>query len=216
MTLVTKTFINNHLNYEQQKMIFNTLFENVNGYELSLKDKQALSLQLDRSFTYGEVSFEGFKAVLDVITPAKDIEFMDFGSGLGKALVIAALFFPCKRLVGVEKLPTLAEKSKDILNSFSEDIKKSYPDVELPSLSIINDGFDSVSLSTVDVLFFSATCFSDETVTGLSSRVHEMKSGAYIVSFTRQIQSNHLECIYKGSHKMDWGTPTVYIYQRKS
>ena len=215
MTLATKSYVNNHLNIDNQKSIFISLFDTINGYELALKDKKALNVESDRSFTYGEVSFDGFKEVLEVINRSDEIEFMDFGSGIGKSLVIASLVFSCKRLVGIEKLPLLANKSKDLLNQYCNEVKESYPHVEVPSVSITEDGFDSISLSTVDVLFVSGTCFSDDVMESISARVHELKVGSNLISFTRQISSNHLECIYKGVHKMDWGSPTVYIYRRK-
>ena len=216
MSITSKSYINNHIGIDQQRSIFNLLYESVNGYELSLKDKKELNLESDRSYTFGEISFDGFKEVLDIINTTDEIEFMDLGSGLGKAMVLASLMFSCKRVVGVERLPSLADKSKEILNKYCMDIKESYPDIDVPSVSIISDVFDTISLSTADVIFASATCFSDNTMDSITSRVHELKIGAYFIVFTRQITSNHLECIYKGAHKMGWGLPTVYIYRRKS
>ena len=216
MSITTKSYVNNHLSIDKQRSIFGALFDSLNGYEFSLKDKKELNLESDRSYAYGEIAFDGFKEILDVINTSEEIEFMDLGSGLGKALVLASLILPCKRLVGVERLPSLAAKSKDVLNQYCNDMKESYPNVEVPTVSIVQDVFDSISFNTVDVLFACATCFSDNVVDSITSRVHELKVGAYLIILTRQITSNHLECIYKGSHKMGWGLPTVYIYRRKT
>ncbi|MBI59690.1 hypothetical protein CL657_00565 [bacterium] len=215
MSLATKTYVKNHLDSTKKESIFSTLFNGTNGYEIALKDKKMLNVESNRSFTYGEIAYDGFKAVLELLDRSDEVEFMDFGSGIGKALVCASMTLTCKRLIGIEKLPTLASVSKELLNQYNDDLKESYPDIEIPSILISEESFDSISLNNVDVLFVSGTCFSDDVIDSIAARTHELKVGANIISFTRQLSSNHLECIYKGSHKMEWGLPTVFIYKRK-
>ena len=99
-----------------------------------MEDRKNLGFENNRSYTYGEVSFDGFKEILSVINPTAPFEFLDLGSGIGKSLVVAALLYPCKKLSGVENLSSLVSNSKTILNKFQNYIQEEFTAAEVPNL----------------------------------------------------------------------------------
>tara|TARA_B100001989_G_scaffold251994_1_gene232698 strand:- start:218 stop:865 length:648 start_codon:yes stop_codon:yes gene_type:complete len=214
MEIITTNYLCNFLNIDQQRSLFNSIFEDINGYEISLNDRKQYGYENDKSYTYGEVSFEGFKEIFEIISLTDSFEFLDLGSGLGKGLIMASLLYPCQKLVGYENLANLATTSKEILTSYVDLIKKDYPAAQLPEFSIVQDSFFNADFSTADVIFASSTCFGSTYIEFINSKIDEMKTGSYLVMLTKQVSSDSLECIYKGTQKMGWGTPTVYIYKR--
>ena len=163
-----------------------------------------------------EVSFDGFKDVLDIVNPAQDSIFFDCGSGIGKAMVIASLLYPFKKLVGVEELPSLANSSKELLNQFCSQMLKKYPGVSIPAIEVLQDSFVNVELASADVIFAHSSCYDETLMNSLKSNVEMLKNDAYIITLTKQLIHPQLECIHKGFHKMGWGSPTVFIYKKNS
>jgi len=56
------------------------------------------------SLTYGEIDFESFYEILKLTNPSKGEIMYDIGSGTGKAVIMASLFFPLSKVVGIEIL----------------------------------------------------------------------------------------------------------------
>ena len=65
------------------------------------------------NFTYGEVEFLYFYALLEIVEPKAGEVFWDLGCGTGKPSIIAGLCYPeLKRVKGVEFCDNLAEIAK--------------------------------------------------------------------------------------------------------
>ena len=208
-------FLNQCLDEKESQVMFNSVFESYNGYELSLESRKLLSKQKDASLTYGEVSYEGLHAILRIIDPKEGFEFLDLGSGLGKALFLVSVLYPCKRLIGVEMLPLLFSASKDILDGFFNEMQQRFEGVSLPEVSLVNDTFmNTVSVSNSDIIFACATSFNDSQFHFIKESVNSMKEGSHLIVFTRPIYHDFLECVHKGVYQMGWGSPTVYIYRK--
>lgn len=214
MTVATSNYLSSFINIDQQKSLFEHLYKDLNGYKFSIEDRRNLGYENDRSYTFGEVTFSGFKDIFEIISPVEPFEFLDLGSGLGKAMVIASLLYPCKKIVGYENLHSLAEQSNVVIESFVNIIKQDYPAVQPPEVSIQKDTLLNADFSTADVIFASSTCFENAYMDFISESVPKMKSGSHIIVLTKQLNSESVECVYKGIQKLGWGTPTVYIYKK--
>ena len=78
---------------------YQTLFEPINGFEIS---KQARAHRDAMEYTYGEIEFLPFIALLSLTNPTTESIFYDLGSGTGKAVIAAAMVFPLKKSCGIE------------------------------------------------------------------------------------------------------------------
>ena len=208
------TYVNKLIPIEKQRFYFSELFKNINGYQLSYEDRKQSNLLEDRSYTYSEVDFDGFKDILNIIQLPKGFTFYDCGSGIGKALVLVSLLTSCKKLIGREKLPGLLQESKSILSEYISYLKKDFPNLVIPEYDLKEDDFLKDDFSEVDLVFLNSTCYDDELMESSLEKFKSLKSDSYIITVTKQIDHSDFECIHKGFYKMNWGTPTVYIYKK--
>jgi hypothetical protein len=103
--------------------LFREAFEGIQGLRYSNKDREAIQssscsdLVDDQSLAYGEiVSVSDFSAFLTNCGAIDGQIFYDLGSGVGKALIGAALSGICfLKCIGIEVLPQLAETSRGVI-----------------------------------------------------------------------------------------------------
>lgn len=214
LNVSSMNYANRFLPLDKQKSYFSELFKNINGYQVSYEDKKKLELFENKTFTYSEVEFDGFKEILEVIDLPKNYTFFDCGSGLGKALILASLLTPCNKVVGREKLPTLVEESNVILTNFTNYLKSDTPNVLIPEFDVKQDSFLNYNFQDVNLVFANSTCFDDDLMNSLIEKLSVLVEGSYVITVTRQIDHSNFECIHKSFYKMNWGSPTVYVYKK--
>ena len=192
----------------QAKKIFDLLYENIHGFEVSITARRRLGIN-DKSYTYGEIDFESFKKILDITKPQAGEVFYDLGSGTGKPVISAALLFPFSKLYGLEILNDLHELSKKILEEF-EILYPDYADhVEFIKADLMDYDF-----ANGDVIYIASTCFSTEFMEKLTKKIELTKPGTRIITLTKKFKSDKLEKIHSDTHAMSWGNTTVMIYRR--
>lgn len=89
---------------EKRQGLLREIYQGIDGYQLSKAERGDT---LDDSLTYGEIAFEPFTWLLSTIAIDESTVFYDLGSGVGKAVVTAAMHFPFKACHGIECLPSL-------------------------------------------------------------------------------------------------------------
>ncbi|RAP31943.1 hypothetical protein DID76_01740 [Candidatus Marinamargulisbacteria bacterium SCGC AG-414-C22] len=204
-------YICNELSKIEQKECFEKHFENVSGYGLSAKDKQQFDGD-SKSLVYGDIDFDGFAAILDKVEISDDSIFYDLGSGIGKALMTAALKHPFCVLCGVEILPGLHQKSIEILNKFTSSFNGK--DIKLPTFQIENKCILDVNMTDADIVYISSTCFDEDFMGSICEKLTNLKIGSYIITLTKHFKDDSLKILYQGQQKMGWGTPTVFIHEK--
>ena len=95
--------------------LYRDVYRDVDGTGLSLRERSRLSID-DTNFSYGEIEYLSFQQLL-VDAGAGDGQVLyDLGSGVGRAIVAAALsgirFLRC---VGIEALPALHDCAHDVI-----------------------------------------------------------------------------------------------------
>lgn len=58
-------------------------------------------------YSYGEIEFFSFIALLSLINPNENTVFYDLGSGTGKAVIACGMVFPVQKSIGIELFPEL-------------------------------------------------------------------------------------------------------------
>lgn len=171
-----------------------------------------------RDFIYGEIDFLSFHNILEKTKPQPNELFYDLGSGAGKAVFAAALYFNFSKSCGIELLEPLHEKASDTLNKTKSMAQSSLPEEEMAYLKkcsdieFINDSFLNYDFSDANVLYVAATCLTDTTWESLVKKLANLKQGTRIIVATYTLQHDKFKLIYQGIQLMGWGLCPVKIY----
>src|SRR5438046_2754042 len=106
----------------QAVQIFDTLYQDVDGYRVSLRERAMLKLQQHRAATYGEILPESFLQMVQAAQPKEGEVFFDLGSGTGKPVFLAALAFPFSRAVGIELLAQMGAEARRVLERYRREV----------------------------------------------------------------------------------------------
>lgn len=195
------------MDFQLGKKLFNALYGNINGYSISMKARYKASNQ-NRTYIYGEVVPEGFYEMIKRISPKKGEIFYDLGSGTGKAVILAALFFQFSKCIGIEILEDLYNTSKEVLTRFNHNAGIS------TVTDFIHSDFLEYDITDGDIFFVHGTCFPEEFMLELSKKLECIKKGARVITVTKTLTSNLLREIEHRDTNMGWGKATIYYYCR--
>ena len=187
--------------------LFERLFENVQGYLLSHRDRARLGIS-DRSFVYGEVLPGPFLELLERAAPRPGEVFYDLGSGVGRAVVLAALAFPFARAVGVERLGGLCSAATRVSERLGAELGE-----RCPAISFLEADLLEVDLSEANVVFLHANCFQPPLLEALPARFEALPDGARVIS-VGHLLGGGLELIETTKLELGWGESQAAIYRR--
>src|SRR3989338_1574480 len=172
------------MDFDLAKTVFESIYSGTNGFMISQAARKRLSYT-DKSHTYGEVTPEGFKKILDDIPDAKTGNFYDLGSGTGKGVILAAMFGSFSKLIGLEIIPELYQSSLHIRTKFEQNVRALLSESQKSSnVSFIQANFLDYDFSDANVIFTHSTCFYDELMMALEKKLHQVKTGTKIVTVT--------------------------------
>ena len=178
-----------------------------------------LRCMTDKEFIYGEIDFLSFYTILEKAQPQPTDVFYDLGSGAGKAVFTAALFFDLSKSCGIELLPPLYKKANKLLKKATLLAEKLRLEAgnnyskQLASIQFINNNFLHYDLHDADIIYIAATCLSDSTWIDSIKKMAELKPGSRIIVATKRIQHENFELIFHGVELMSWGLCPVSIYK---
>lgn len=205
-------------NIEKKSRILEALYKKVHAKSSSIRYR-LLHLIQNKDFIYGEIDFLSFYTLLERTSPSTQDVFYDLGSGSGKAVLSAALFFNVNKSIGIELLPPLYEQSSTQLEKAIQQFQQNDDEKEYLSqmehIQFINDSFLHYDFGDADIIYVAATCLTDATWNELISKMAGLKPGSRIVVTTRMIHHERFESIYQGVELMSWGLCPVRIYKIK-
>ena len=133
-----------HANYEQ-------LFASVDGFALS---RQARTSHDAMEYTYGEINFISFIALLSLTRPNSSTVFYDLGSGTGKAVLACAMVFNVQKSCGIELFSVLHQAALNQQQQLG--ILSDYHDKD-NVIYFVNSNFLEADFSDATLLFINAT-----------------------------------------------------------
>lgn len=205
-------------NIEEKTRILEALYQKVHAKASSIKYR-LLHVIRDKEFIYGEIDFLSFYTILERASPSTQDIFYDLGSGAGKSVLSAMLFFNVNKAIGIELLPPLYKQSntqreKAMQRFQQQDVEKEYlPQIE--RIQFINDSFLHYDFQDADIIYVAATCLTDTTWNALIIKMAGLKPGSRIIVTTRIIDHEQFEAIYQGVELMSWGLCPVRLYKIK-
>lgn len=124
-----------------------------------------------------------------------DKVFVDLGSGIGRAVIAAALTQNFKQCIGIEYLEhlhTIAQSVKEAyLNIWKEEEENYYSSSFLQSeadkIVLVHDDLTVYDWSVGDIIFTNSTCFGSELMQALSTLCLKLKPNSIIVTFTNAL-----------------------------
>lgn len=194
--------------------LLNQVYAPINGHQISktVRDDNALT---DRSFVYGEIKYISFIGLLDLVNIPSDGTFYDLGSGVGKAVLTAALFGNFKTVIGVELLAPLHKESLRAMNQLLKHIESDPLAFQYPTkIKFYHDDICKMDFSDASLIFVNATCYSDALWETLQDKFEQLAEGTVIIIVSRQLFSTQFILRQQLSVDMSWGAASVAIYQR--
>ena len=189
------------------------------------RDRRALC---ESTTTYGEVLFEPFELALRKIRhlygglAAPGGRFVDVGSGCGKPVFAAALLHQWDHLLGIELLGGLHAAALELQDRWqSADFQKG-----LAASGKRAHGGSAIELqlgdatrvdwSSADVVFMNSTCYDERLMQALAAISDRMRPGAFAITLTKRLPSGLWKVLECQTHRMTWGSATVYIQRKQS
>lgn len=198
------------LNIPSHAQIFQQLYEKVNGFLLSRQERQK---QDAFEYTYGEIDFLSFIALLSLAKPDQDTVFYDLGSGVGKAVLACAMVFPVQKCIGVELFPSLYQCSCNQVNHLK---KISGYEKKSGKIKFILDDFLEVDLNDATLIFINSTALFGPTWENLCSRLDKQPNLNTIITTSKTLISTEFSPVISTKIQMSWGPVLAYIHKRKT
>jgi ubiquinone/menaquinone biosynthesis C-methylase UbiE len=182
--------------------MFEECYEMINSFSIvgSEKDRRGLH---GKSFTYGETPIPAMRRILAEVRPKKSDVFYDLGSGTGKAVFTAALYFPFRKAVGIECL-------KDCVRLCNE-MKRL---LELENVEFRHGSMGRIDWSDATVVYAHSTCFSDSLMRTILKKMKGLKRGARVILITKTPQADFLRLDKAIKIRLSWGEATVSFYTK--
>ena len=201
-------------NIEYKILALDSLYKNLHSKSSSRWYRLQHLIQ-NKEFIYGEIDFLSFYTILERASPCEQDIFYDLGSGSGKAVLSAMLFFNVHQSIGIELLPPLYKQSNIQFEKAIRQFQKNNNEYlsQMQRIQFINDSFLHFDFSNADIIYVAATCLADATWNELVSKMALLKPGSRIIVATRTIVHKHFELIYEGIELMSWGLCPVRIYK---
>lgn len=194
----------NKLKIRKNRKLFLQLYKNTNGAITAKSERERLKLK-DFAFTYGEVLLDPFREILNQAQPKSGEIFADLGSGTGKAVIIAALFFNLQKAYGIELLPGLHQQAAAI--------KQQLPNYPCEIDFILGD-FLSLDFSDANIVFINATGLFGQKWDSLAAKLKKLSIGTRVIITSKQLDSPLFEQTYCNYHLMSWGMCRISTYKK--
>lgn len=197
------------LDLDHHAQVFEDLFRPTDGFLLSKQARQA-SDAFD--YTYGEIEFLSFIALIALTHPDENTQFYDLGSGIGKATIACAMVFDLKKSCGVELFATLYEAAVELKKNLEH-----IPGYEQKAqcVEFIHDDFLKTDLSEATLIFINSTAFVGELWEQLSQRLADVAVGATIITISKKLTTSAFVVKRTTQVNMSWGVATAYIQEHQ-
>lgn len=187
---------------------YQNLFANIDGFILS---RQARQKHDAMEYTYGEIDFISFIALLSLTHPNNNTVFYDLGSGIGKAVLACSMVFNVRKSCGIELFAILhatALKQQQGLQQLP------YYKKNASTICFINANLLHTDFSDATLIFINSTAFFGETWNDLHQKLTLTAPGTMIITTSKQLMSNAF-CVKQITRvRMSWGIVKAYIHQR--
>jgi SAM-dependent methyltransferase len=167
----------------------------------------------NKEFIYGEIEVLPFFTLLEKTQPTPGEIFYDLGSGSGKAVFTAGLYFDLAKSCGIELLAPLYTLANNRVKQAQELAGSQDQLKNLATIQFKNDNFLNADFLEANIVYIAATCLQTETWEKLIDKLVQLQPGSRIIVASKQISHQRFTQIYQGNELMSWGLCPVTIYK---
>lgn len=193
--------------------IMQLLYGDCDGYGLSTKGRDRTANHTE-DFVYGEVTPEVMWQLLQASEAKAGENFYDLGSGTGKPPLLAAIMSDLGKCVGIELFDELHSAAQLALARYRTNILPHVPHKAAQHIEYRCNDFRSEDWSDGDIVFSHCTCFSPALMEAFVAQVNKLKSGARVMTVSKELPSPDVILLQVVPVQMAWGGATVYVYKR--
>lgn len=173
----------------------------------------------DHTLTYGEIQFISMAEIFETLKHRYSLQehgvFYDLGSGMGKAVLAAALsshFAVCRGIELLQRLHTASLQLKTLYDSSRTALAAQDPGLfrTLPELEFFCGDLLRQNWEDATCIFANSTCFSGQMMDAIASSA--ASPGTKAITFTKQLQGAW-RLLEKVQKDMSWGLTTVFMYE---
>ncbi len=192
--------------------IITDLYKGISGFGLPEQEVQMMHNE-DAAPTYGEITFQGAKQLIDYLSLKPTDIFYDLGCGVGKFVVQVYLNSPVKKAVGVE----LAPKRYNYAQSIKRKMKEQQLFKPGHILFFKRENIKYTNLSNATHIFMCSTCFSNILMKELTyTIIQQTQPGTIVITLKRLWQDDRFDLEKTMSVPMTWSkNSAIYIYRLK-
>lgn len=191
-----------HQNYLQ-------LFAVVDGFALS---RQARLSANAFEYTYGEIDFLGFIALLSLTRPHENTIFYDLGSGVGKAVVATAMVFKIRKAFGIELFAPLHQAA---LHQKKQLQQIPFYQEKAANIFFIQNDFLNVNFYDATLIFINATAFLGDVWETLQQRLAKTHTGTIVITTSKTLNSSNFLLLHSTYVLMSWGVVMAFIHKKR-
>lgn len=197
-----------HLDLKQHQRSYHQLFSCIDGFELS---RQARTSHNAFEYTYGEIEFISFIALIGLTKPNEKTVFYDLGSGVGKAVFACSMVFNVRKSCGIELFDSLHRAALSQTHQLLQNPRYRHKSNQI---SFIHANFLGYDFYDATLVFINATGFFGETWTAINQQLENLNVGTWVITSSKKLSSNAFIIIRVTSVCMSWGVVKAYIHQR--
>ena len=195
-----------HFKVNGHERVFQQLYQPINGFLLS---KAARTNQDAIEYTYGEIEFKPFIALLSLLKLDSKTVFYDLGSGTGKAVLACAMVYPVQRSVGIElfsSLHTCACTQQSALANQSGYTQRA------AAIEFVHGDFLEVDLDDATVIFINASALFGLSWNSLCQRLTELPQLQTVITTSKPLNNECFIITGRTSVEMSWGIVSAFIH----
>jgi hypothetical protein len=188
--------------------IFQNIIKDIDGFKLSQIARTSADAM---EYSYGEIEFVSFIALISLARPTLEGRFYDLGSGSGKAVLACAMVFDMQTYCGIELFEELHHAALLLQQRLQQ-----HPGYQHKIIHFIHDNFLNADFSDASLIFINATALFGATWEQLNQRLdHEAAAGTVIITISKALTtSTRYTLNIKTSVLMSWGVATAYIQEK--
>jgi len=187
---------------------YQPLYQDIDGFKLS---QQARARVNAIDYTYGEIEFISFVALLSLVKPNINTVFYDLGSGTGKAVLACAMVFNVRKSCGIELFEALHHTA---LNQKKKLQQLPGYQKQASNLYFIHANFLHCDFSDATIIFINATAFFGDTWIAIQQRLFQLEQSTIIITTSKKLPANQFVLIKETNVRMSWGIVKAYIQHR--
>ncbi len=212
LALTTTSLFGKNIN---TKNYIESLYKTTSGFSIPQDDRANVNKY--GSATYGEITYESLKTLLDDLKPKTSDVFYDLGSGVGKVAIQATLDYKFKKSFGIE----LSKDRHNKANKIRTKLKKDKKIKTHHNLFFCHQNIAETNLKQATIIFMCSTCYPKKLMKTLTAKFTKLRKGTKILTL-KSLPTNKkskkifnvLELIKKYNLEMTWSKSSpVYLYK---